>query len=116
MFPGEVFDMLSYAFVDAFTRVERHEALTRLQDAIAQADGVILDSAFFADGAIRITVEMPEGAVPRLRHSLEAGDVHLFDRCAANLDRSAARPTSRKPVLALLHVAFSSDELVSVAV
>jgi hypothetical protein len=107
--------MLSYAFVDAFTRVERQVLLARLHGAIADAEGVIVDFAFFSDGAIRITVELAAGAVRRLRDALEAGDVHLFDRCAANLDRNAAPPSSKKPVLAMLHVAFSDDELLPLA-
>ncbi len=82
--------MLSYAFVDAFTRVERPVAIARMKNAIADAERVIVD--------------------------FEAGDVHLFDRCAIALDRNAARPSSRKPVLAMLHVAFTSDELLSAAV
>ena len=58
--------MLSYAFVDAFTRVERHEAVARLEAAIADAQGIIVDFAFFSNEAVRITVEMAAGAVPRL--------------------------------------------------
>ena len=108
--------MLSYAFVDAFTRLDRHDAVARLTAAIAHAEGVIVDFGFFSNRAMRITVEIAAGAVPRLRDALEAGDVHLFDRCAANLDRHAARPTSTNPVLAMLHVAFSDDELLPLAV
>ena len=108
--------MLSYALVDAFTRVERHEAIARVKDAIAAAEGVVVDFAFFSNEAIRMTVEIAAGAVPRLRSALEAGDVHLFDRCAANLDRNAARPSSTKPVLAMLHVAFTNDDLLPLAV
>ena len=108
--------MLSYAFVDAFTRLDPHRALACLTEAIAHANGVIVDFAFFSDRAIRISVELAAGAVPRLRDALEAGDVHLFDRCADSLDRQAARPTSTKPVLAMLHVAFSDDDLLPLAV
>lgn len=108
--------MLSYAFVDAFTRLDRHRALARLSEAVARAGGVIVDFAFFSDRAVRISVELAAGAVPRLRDALEAGDVHLFDRCAATLDRHAARPTATNPVLAMLHVAFSDDELLPLAV
>ena len=107
--------MLSYALVDAFTHVEPRRAVVRLARAIASVEGVIVDFAFFSDRAIRITVEMAAGAVPRLRDALEAGDVHLFDRCAESLDRTAARPLSTKPVLAMLHVAFSDDELLAFA-
>jgi len=107
--------MLSYALVDAFTHVAPEEAVVRLGRAIARVEGVIVDFAFFSDRAIRITVEMASGAIPRLREALEAGDVHLFDRCADSLERSAARPSSTKPVLAMLHVAFSDDEPLSFA-
>jgi hypothetical protein len=100
--------MLSYTFVDAFTRVERHEAIARLKSAIADADGVIVDFAFFSN-AIRLSVELEAGAVPRLRDALEAGDVHLFEKCAADLDRSAAPETASNLVVAMLHVAFAND-------
>ena len=100
--------MLSYAFVDAFTQVERHEAIARLKSAIADANGVIVDFAFFHT-AIRLSVEMEAGAVHRLRESLEAGEVHLFDKCAADLDRSAVPETATTLVLAMLHVAFAND-------
>jgi hypothetical protein len=100
--------MLSYAFVDAFTRVERHEAIARLKCAIADADGVIVDFAFFHT-AIRLSVELEAGAVPRLCESLEAGDVHLFDKCAADLDRTAVPESATNLVVAMLHVAFAND-------
>lgn len=103
--------MLSYAFVDAFTRVERHEAIARLKSAIAYADGVIVDFAFFSNGAIRLSVELEADAVPRLREALEAGDVHLFESCAAALDRARPTEPTTKPVMAMLHVAFLDDEV-----
>jgi hypothetical protein len=101
--------MLSYAFVDAFTRVERQEAIARLRRAVAAAEGVIVDFALFGAEAVRLTVEIAAGAVPRLRAALEASDVHLFARCAAELDRGAAQPTTTRPVLAMLHVAFTTE-------
>lgn len=102
--------MLSYAFVDAFTRVERHEAIARLKSAIADADGVIVDFAFFSHRAVRLSVELEADAVPRLRAALESGGVHLFEKCAAELDRARPTEPTTKPVIALLHVAFVSDE------
>jgi len=101
--------MLSYAFVDAFTRVERQEAIARLRGAVAAAEGVIVDFALFGAEAMRLTVEIAAGAVPRLAAALEASDVHLFDQCAADLDRGAAQPSSRRPVLAMIHVAFTTE-------
>lgn len=102
--------MLSYTFVDAFTLVERHEAIARLKNAIAGADGVIVDFAFFSDEAIRLSVELEADAVARLCHSLEASGVHLFEKCAADLDRAAPTERTTKSVLALLHVTFAHDE------
>jgi hypothetical protein len=102
--------MLSYTFVDAFTLVERHEAIARLKNAIAAADGVIVDFAFFSEQAIRLSVELEADAVAVLREELEASDVHLFEKCAADLDRAAPTERTRKTVLALLHVTFAEDE------
>lgn len=101
--------MLSYAFVDAFTRVDRQEAMSRLERAVAHAEGVVVDFGFFTNEAVRLTIEIAAGAVPRLRAALEACDVHLFETCARDLDRSAAQPTSKKPVLAMLHVTFTTE-------
>ena len=101
--------MLSYAFVDAFTRVEREEAIARLRGAVASAEGVIIDFALFGAAAMRLTVEIAAGAVPRLRAALEAEGVHLFERCAAALDRGAAQPEAKRPVLAMIHIAFTTE-------
>ena len=101
--------MLSYAFVDAFTRVERPEAITRLRAAVAAAEGVVVDFALFGASAVRLSVEIAAGAVPRLRAALEASEVHLFDKCAADLDRGAAWPSTKRPVLAMIHVAFTTE-------
>lgn len=102
--------MLSYTFVDAFTPAPQHEAIAHLKSAIAHADGVIVDFAFFGSRAIRLSVELEAGALPRLRDALEAGEVHLFEKCAADLARTAAGPESATNlVLAMLHVAFTND-------
>lgn len=101
--------MLSYAFVDAFTRVDRDEAIARLRGAVATSEGVVVDFAVFGAEAVRLTVEIAAGAVPRLRAALEANDVHLFEQCAADLDRGAAQPSTKRPVLAMLHVAFTTE-------
>ena len=101
--------MLSYAFVDAFTRVEHPEAIARLRAAVAATGGVVVDFALFGASAMRLTVEIAAGAVPRLRAALEASDVHLFEKCAADLDRGAAQPSTKRPVLAMIHVAFTTE-------
>lgn len=111
--------MVSYAFVDGFTRTGRTEAIARLKHAIAVADGVIVDFAFFAKEAIRLTVELDDKELPRLRKELESSGVELFPRCVAELEsqdrrRTAEDPTiavHRHPILAMLHVAFAPAEL-----
>lgn len=102
--------MLSYTLVDAFTLVERHEAIARLKGAIAEAGGVIVDFALFSNEAVRVSVELEADAVACLRRALEAVDVHLFEKCAADLDRAAPTEPSTKTVLALLHVTFAQNE------
>ncbi len=101
--------MLSYALVDAFTQVEHREAVARLGRAVVTAGGVVVDFAMFGVEAMRFTVEIAAGAVPRLAAALEASDVHLFDKCAADLERRAARPSTTRPVLAMIHVAFTTE-------
>lgn len=100
--------MISYALVDAFTRVPRDEAIERLKRALARVDGVIVDFAFFGARAIRLTVETDAGALARLRAELEESDIELFPRCAAELDRAVTMHASR-PIVAMLHVAFVSE-------
>ena len=101
--------MISYAFVDGFTRVRRDEAIERLKRAIAEADGVIADFAFFGGQAIRLTVELDAGALAILRRALEDAEVELFTRCLADL-ASATTMAPSHPIVAMLHVAFVPAE------
>lgn len=96
--------MLGHVFVDAFTKSAKSDAISHLKSAIAQADGVITDFAFYG-GAVRLSVELEAGAITRLRDALGEHGVELFDRCAKTLERSA----SVSPVVAMLHVAFASE-------
>jgi hypothetical protein len=101
--------MLSYAFVDGFTRVPRHEAIARLKTAIAEADGVIVDFAFFSNKAIRLSVELDAGALSKLQEALGDAEVHIFEKCAKELAKADKRSSSA-PIIAMLHVAFVHDE------
>ncbi len=101
--------MLSYALVDGFTRVDRDEAIERLKQAIAFADGVIVDFAFFAREAIRLTVELDIGALAALHRELEAAAIELFPGCVAALE-AAKRMNAERPILALLHVSFIASD------
>lgn len=101
--------MLSYAFIDGFTRVNRDEAIERLKLAIAFADGVIVDFAFFARDAIRIVVELDVGALAVLRSELAAAEVELLPACVADLE-SAKSVNAQRPILAMVHVAFVSAD------
>lgn len=93
--------MLSYTLVDAFTRRERHDAMARLKRAIVEADGVIVDFAFYRS-AIRLSVELEAGAVARLCSALEASDLHLFQR-------QTAPASATSLVVAMLHVTLSNE-------
>lgn len=101
--------MISYTFVDGFTRVPRDEAIERLKGAIARADGVILDFAFFGSEAIRLTVEMDAASLAVFREALAEGEVELFSRCIADLD-AAKKMAPSHPINALLHIAFVSGD------
>jgi hypothetical protein len=93
--------MLSYTLVDAFTRRDRHEAMARLKRAIVEADGVIVDFAFYRS-AIRLSVELEAGAVARLCAALEASDLHLFER-------HLAPPSATNLVVAMVHVTLANE-------
>ena len=111
--------MLSYAFIDGFTEAPRHDAIARLKSAIAEADGVIVDFAFFSTRALRLSVELELAALPRFRAALESASLVLFDRCAEELtkiEKSLAQSPSTKPIVVLLHVAFAKEAPESVDV
>lgn len=97
--------MLSYAFIDGFTRIHRDEAIERLKLAIAFADGVIVDFAFFARDAIRLTVELDVGALEVLRGELAAAEIELVPACVADL-AAAKAVNAQRPIVAMVHVAF----------
>jgi hypothetical protein len=101
--------MISYAFVDGFTRVSRDEAIERLKRAIADAGGVIVDFAYFGWEAIRLTVEVDAGALARLRRDLDGAGVELFPRCMADLDDANTMSATHR-ILAMLHLAFVRPE------
>ena len=101
--------VISYLFVDGFTRVARDEAIERLKRAIADADGVIIDFAFFGSTAIRLTVELDAASLALLRSALEDAEIELFARCIADLD-AAKRMDASHPIVAMLHVAFVAAE------
>ena len=102
--------MLGYALVDGFTDAERPQALARLTHAVAVAEGFIVDFAFYANRAIRLTVELELGALPRLRDALEAHDVHLFEKSAADIAKLGDVSARHRPLLAMLHVTLVHDE------
>jgi hypothetical protein len=104
-----VLGVISYTFVDGFTRVERDEAIERLKRAIAQVDGVIVDFAFFERNAIRLTVELDACALLELQQALVEAEVELFARCQSDLD-AAKRMDPSHPIVAMLHVSFVSAE------
>ena len=97
--------MISYTFVDGFTRVARDEAIERLKRAIAGADGVIVDFAFFGGEALRLTVEMDAAGMVVFRNALAEAEIELFGRCAADL-AAVERMEPTHPIFALLHVTF----------
>lgn len=100
--------MLGYALVDGFSRADPALALLRLKHAALAVGGTIVDFAVYAREAVRFGIELPSGALPRLRDALEAEDVHLFDQ---SRDAIAKLHTGSpdKPVLAMLHVALLGE-------
>ena len=93
--------MLSYSLLDAFTRRDRDDAKARLKSAVVEADGVIVDFAFYRS-AIRLSVELEAGAVGRLCSALEAGGLHLFER-------QTAPASATNLVVAMLHVTLANE-------
>jgi hypothetical protein len=106
--------MISYAFIDGFTRSPRNVAIERIKHAVALADGVIVDFAFFGAEALRLTIELDAGQLETLREELEAhGDLELFSRCRAEL-QEARTMTRSHPIVAMLHLTTLAPLLESV--
>ncbi len=101
--------MLGYALVDGFSEAASSEVLLRLKHAALAVGGTIVDFAFYAHEAVRLSIELPAGALPELRDALEAEDVHLFDQTLAAIETmDLAHP--QKPLLAMVHVALLGAE------
>jgi hypothetical protein len=106
--------MPGYALLDGFTDASRDTTIRRLKRAIADVDGVIVDFAFFANSAIRLSVELAAGALGKLRDALELAGVHLFE----GSERAVAEVlsmTPSHPVTALLHVTLGADRIAKAA-
>lgn len=108
--PPHSWGVISYAFVDGFTAIPRVEALERLKRAIAVADGVIADFAFFGAPAhaIRLTVELDAAGVATLQRALAGSEIELFARCSRELEE-ARTMNHHRPILAMLHILFASN-------
>jgi len=103
--------MISYTFVDGFTRSPRPHAIERMKQAIASADGVIVDFAYFGGEAIRLTVELDAGALATLATELETHDIELFTSCRTELTKAGSTMTSSHPIVAMLHITFLPREI-----
>jgi hypothetical protein len=97
--------MISYAFVDGFTRSPRNVAIEWIKRAIATADGVIADFAFYGSEALRLTIEVDAGGLDTLRKELEGHDVEIFSRCRSEIDQARSM-TPTHPLVVLLHLTF----------
>jgi len=74
---------------------------------------VITDFAFFSNRALRLSVEVELGSLPRFRAALERASVILFDRCVEELaktEKSLLESAKLRPVVVMLHVAFLAED------
>ena len=102
--------VISYAFVDGFTRVACPDAIERLKQAVADAGGVIIDFALFGRDAMRLTTEVDAGAIGALQRDLQQAEVELFPRCLVELEDAKSMSATHR-ILAMVHVAFVPPEL-----
>lgn len=98
--------MSTHVFLDAFTHVPRSEAIERLKSAVSEAEGAILDFAFFSNKAIRLNIELEDDGLARLARALESAEVHLFEKSKREVEST---PRPKKPMLAFLNVTFVDD-------
>jgi hypothetical protein len=102
--------VLGYALVDGFVRADSSEALVRLKQAAQDVGGTIVDFASFTHQAVRLSVELPAEALPRLRDALEADDVHLFEQTRSAI-ASMGSGSPRRLLLALVHLALLERDI-----
>jgi hypothetical protein len=95
--------VLGYALVSGFAEGDRALALARLTHAACEVGGTIVDFGFYADEGVRLSIELPSAALPRLRDALEVEHVHLFEQTLREID-GMDLGSPDKPVLALVHV------------
>ena len=62
-----------------FTRVDRHEMITKLRDALQSASADLIDFQMFSNTAINLTFEMREMHLGRLESALVSAGLALDD-------------------------------------
>lgn len=102
--------------LEGATRLDRHEMISRVRDAIQKGGGYILDFHMFSNKAISISFEVSAGNVEKLYSSLKETDLQLFqesrelliDRCKLleQLDERARAAD----VIGGLHITFVHNE------
>ena len=102
--------------LNGMTRVERHEMISLVREAIHAGGGYVLDFHMFSNAAICINFEVAAGNVERLYSSLKATGLRLSREshdlladCCGELDRLGERAKAAD-VSGTLQIAFIHDE------
>jgi hypothetical protein len=95
--------VLSYALLDGFTRARGRSALVAIAAAVAMAGGVVVDFGVYDGEAVRMSAELEADALAALGDALEREGVHLFESSRVSLEGARGK----RPVVALLHIAFA---------
>ena len=98
------------------TRVNRHEMISRVKEAILKGGGHILDYHRFSNTAICINFEVSVGNIEQLCSSLTATDLHLNPEsrdllvgCCNQLEQLGERAKATD-VMGTLNITFIHDE------
>lgn len=106
----------SFLRLNGVTRVERHEMISLVREAILAGGGYVLDFHMFSNAAICINFEVPAGNIESLYASLKATGLRLSREshdllagCCGESNEVGER-TKAADVTGALQIAFVHDE------
>jgi len=98
-------------YLQGLTRVDRLTAMTRLEEAIGQANGWLLDFHLFSNLAAAFHLEVPPHRLPQLLVALEEAGFSIdVPEAGADLSDSLSTDEEAGEVAVTLQITFLHDE------
>lgn len=96
--------------LDGFTRKERIQMTTRVNEAINKAGAWIIDFHQYSNILICINFEILSANLDRLAISLQATDLHLSEESISQLVQENRLTLKQKELMGTLQITFIHDE------